>query len=70
LLANCGRVVFIQVQNSNRGAVRSEPQGDGSPNATTATSYDGNFAIQSETLRVGVLICQRETSLFQEAKPS
>jgi hypothetical protein len=65
LLANCRRVEFIQVQNANRGTIRRESQGDGSSNATAATGYDGNFSVQSETLRMGILICQSETPRFQ-----
>jgi hypothetical protein len=56
--------LFIHVENANRGTIRRESQGDGSPNAATATGYDGDFAVQSETLRMGVLIYQRETPLF------
>jgi len=56
--------LFIQVQNANRGTIRRESQGDGSSNAATAAGYDGDFAVQSETLRMGVLICQKESTLF------
>jgi hypothetical protein len=64
-LANCCRVVFINVQNANRGTIRRESHGDGSSNAATATGYYGDFVVQSETLRMGVLICQRDSPLFQ-----
>jgi hypothetical protein len=63
-------MLFIQVQNANRGTIRRESQGDGSSNSATATGYDGDFAVQSETLRMGVLIYQRETPLFQGMKSS
>ncbi len=46
----------------NRGAIRRESQGDGLSNTATATGYDGDFAVQSETLRMDVLICQRDAS--------
>jgi hypothetical protein len=55
--------LFIQVQNANRGTIRRESQGDGLSNAAAATGYDGDFAVQTETLPVGVLIYQRETPL-------
>src|SRR6266702_4914613 len=70
LLASCCRILFIKVQNANRGTIRRESQGEGSSNAATATGYNGDFAVQSETLRMGVLICQRERPLFQGMKSS
>lgn len=54
--------MFIQVQNANSGTIRRESQGDGSSNAATATGYKGDFAVQSETLRMCVLIYQRDVS--------
>jgi hypothetical protein len=49
----------------NRGAIRRESQGDSLSNTATATGYDGDFAVQPETVRMGVLIYQRATPLFQ-----
>jgi hypothetical protein len=57
LLASFCRIFLIHIQNTNRSAIRRESQGDGSSNAATTTGYDGDFAVQSETLRLGVLIC-------------
>jgi len=70
LLASFCRILLIHIQNTDRSAIRRESQGDGSSNAATATGYDGDFAVKSETLRLGVLICQRETPLFHGMKSS
>jgi len=63
LLASFCRILLIHIQNTDRSAIRRESQGDGSSNAATATGYDGDFAVKSETLRLGVLIV-RERRLF------
>ncbi len=70
LLASFCRIFLIHIQNTDRQAIRRESQGDGSSNAATATGYDGDFAVKSETLRLGILICQRETPLFHGMKSS
>jgi hypothetical protein len=56
--------LFVQVQNANRGTIRRESQSDSSSNAATATGYDGDFAVQAEALRIGVLICQKDAAFL------
>ena len=68
--ARCACSGLVYVQNANDCAVRRELQRNGLPNATTPARDYGNFAVQPESMSLGLLVAQSETPRFQGMKSS
>ena len=63
-------ILFVDVENTNCGAVCGELECDGSAAAAAAAGNDGSFAIEPEFARLVCRIGQSETPRFQGMKSS
>jgi hypothetical protein len=67
---NSGTVLFIDVQNPYRGAIRGKLERDCPAYTAAATSNDRSLAVKSKLARYRPLGCQSETPRFQGMKSS